>query len=486
MTKLKYLEPVLHKVCGTKAFKRICWYFKSQQPSDERFLDLAPVDSADRDGLYAKALDFAMQNSAIRNIALTGPYGSGKTSVIKTYEKNTHYRFLNVSLATFSDPKITDKLDDEAPADEVTVKIERSILQQMLYGTDSSALPYSRFKRISKPRLLNTNAACFTLWVIACGYLYHEGQEILSIESLESLKPLWGFVSLFVVSYFAQLVSRALKASHSLSVKRLSLQGGEVELDKTPESSILNKHLDEIIYFFEENDYDAVVFEDLDRFGSPEIFIKLREINKIINDRPRRRVVSRKLKLSQPLKFLYAIKDDVFLNKDRAKFFDFITPIIPIINNSNSREMFTECILPKDAGIKISSRFLSEVSLYLDDFRLIKNISNEFLIYRGKIGGDPSLDKLLAMIVYKNIYPKDFEELHHGRGALYDVVEQRMTLLTSASSKSDEEVERLKKKISDSESEFCSASEDFLGAIVRWASRLLYQGYIFRGERCRV
>ncbi|WP_143024613.1 hypothetical protein [Phytopseudomonas seleniipraecipitans] len=459
---MKYLEPVLRKIFGTKAFKRVCWYLKYEQPTDERFFDLAPVDSADPDGLYGKALDFAMQNAAIRNIALTGPYGSGKTSVIKTYEKNKHYRFLNVSLATFSDPNVVNAPGVEPPADEVTVKIERSILQQMLYGTDSSTLPYSRFKRISKPQWLSINAICFTGWIVACGLLYHEKDKLLATPSLGALEPLWIFISLYVVAYFAQLISRAHKASHSLSVKRLSLQNGEVELDKTPESSILNKHLDEIIYFFEENNYDAVIFEDLDRFGSPEIFIKLREINKIINDRPKRRSFLHRLKIAQPLKFLYAIKDDVFLNKDRAKFFDFITPIIPIINNSNSREMFAECISPKGAEIGIGSRFLSEVSLYLDDFRLIKNISNEFLVYRGKVGGDPNLEKLLSMIVYKNTYPKDFEELHHGKGALYRIVDQRVSVIAAASSQIDEDIERLKKLVASSEGEVCVACEDMV------------------------
>jgi len=46
------------------------------------FIALSPVDNADPDGSYAKALSFSLENSSINNIALTGPYGSGKSSII--------------------------------------------------------------------------------------------------------------------------------------------------------------------------------------------------------------------------------------------------------------------------------------------------------------------------------------------------------------------------------------------------------------------
>ena len=107
------------------------------------------------------------------------------------------------------------------------------------------------------------------------------------------------------------LISDAYKALFGLSLKKISLTNAEIETGESPENSILNRHLDEIIYFFQQTKYDVVVIEDLDRFGNPEIFVKLREINKLINDNEKTREI----------KFLYALKDDMFAHKSRAKFF---------------------------------------------------------------------------------------------------------------------------------------------------------------------
>jgi hypothetical protein len=451
---MKGFNKLLAKLQNTSTFKRLARGFHAKRPLRNSFVDLAPIDFADQDGLYREALRFAMHNASIRNVAITGPYGSGKTSVIKTFEKNSPYRFLNVSLATFSDPNsLSAPLPDSEQVD-VTAKVERSILQQMLYGAGSGTLPYSRFKRISRPGWVDLNAILFVSWGASVGLLYHNHDDLLKAFSSQTLEWVWIFTAAYALLYLARLVSKALQASHSLSVKKLSLQSGEVELDGIPESSILNKHLDEIIYFFEENDYDLVVFEDLDRFGNPEIFIKLREINKIINDRPKRKGMLPFLSRTQPLKFIYAIKDDIFLNKDRAKFFDFILPIIPIINNSNSREILKRCIQAAGYTTGVQDRFVGEVSLYLDDMRLIKNISNEFLIYEKKVGSNKlNVNRLLAVIIYKNAYPKDFENLHHGSGALYEIVQKRTSILIQSASNIDNQIEALRELITDSEHE---------------------------------
>ena len=71
----------------------------------------------------------------------------------------------------------------------------------------------------------------------------------------------------------------------------------------------------------------------------------------------------------------------MFDNTDRTKFFEFIVPVVPIINHSNSIDMVLRQgeRLPIVRGL--NEQFLRDVSLHLNDLRLIRNIFNEYAIY---------------------------------------------------------------------------------------------------------
>lgn len=234
----------------------------------------------------------------------------------------------------------------------------------------------------------------------------------------------------------------------------------EIEAGEPSENSILNRHLDEIIYFFQVTNYDVVVIEDLDRFGEPEIFVKLREINKLINDNNLK-------KTRHPIKFLYALKDDMFVHKSRAKFFDFIIPVVPIINSSNSLDKIQERLRGLDSGKTIDAQFLREVSLYIDDLRLVHNIFNEFVIYYEHLKSD-SLDvtKLLAMMIYKNVYPNDFENLPYGKGALFGVCDKKSELLKRSIDGLKEESDQYRSQIKSADTENARSTEELINSYI--------------------
>lgn len=69
--------------------------------TQSKFIDLAPTDDADVAGVYSDALLYATRNPNVSNIALTGPYGSGKSSIIKSFLKKHKPHALQISLASF-------------------------------------------------------------------------------------------------------------------------------------------------------------------------------------------------------------------------------------------------------------------------------------------------------------------------------------------------------------------------------------------------
>ncbi|MCQ1056422.1 hypothetical protein NNO95_19490, partial [Acinetobacter baumannii] len=111
----------------------------------------------------------------------------------------------------------------------------------------------------------------------------------------------------------------------------------------------------------------------------------------------------------------------MFKDKDRSKFFDFIIPVIPVINPTNAYDLIREKYIneEKDSQLHkdIEDVFLHQVSLFFDDMRLVTNIFNEFKLYVKKLQ-NPNLNKnkLLALIIYKNYYPSEFANLHSNNG----------------------------------------------------------------------
>ena len=92
---------------------------------------------------YFSSFDFAFSDNDVRNIAVTGPYGAGKSTVIQSYHsKRNKEDYINVSLAGFDIAK------NEKEKPDNMREVEISILQQILYKVDRKTLPDSRIERI--------------------------------------------------------------------------------------------------------------------------------------------------------------------------------------------------------------------------------------------------------------------------------------------------------------------------------------------------
>lgn len=122
---------------------------------------------------------------------------------------------------------------------------------------------------------------------------------------------------------------------------------------------------------------------------------------------------------------MYAVRDDIFSKEDRTKFFDFIIPIIPVINATNSGEILLQRLTEaKNNGIEhdISQGFVLDISPFISDMRILQNIYNEFVVYKKTLRTSQELnlsdEQMLAIIVVKNLYPSDFADLQNEKGVL--------------------------------------------------------------------
>lgn len=107
------------------------------------FQKLTPINNADI-SVYEEAINFVFHNSDIKNVAISGPYSAGKSSVLESYKaKHTDHSFVHLSLAHFRTP------EQESTEQESSVKesiLEGKILNQLIHQIPSEKIPQTNFR----------------------------------------------------------------------------------------------------------------------------------------------------------------------------------------------------------------------------------------------------------------------------------------------------------------------------------------------------
>lgn len=415
---------------------------ENENQKNDIFTDLAPTDNLSNDQKYVETLDWALNDERIKNIAITGPYGAGKSSIIASYLRKRPYikkRSLNISLANFSKKK-NDIVENETKKfDEKD--IQRSILKQLFYKTKPSKIPLSRYRKLYKPNAVKIFMFLVLtfLLVLMISYIFNYSSFNRNIGLIDTAykrlvsEKIPSILIILIVTVIVFLVIGVIIKLISYLYSRFSISkinlGSFAEASQDIGSSIFDKNMDEIMYFFENTGYRIVFFEDLDRWDNSSIFLHLRELNSTLN---------RDELIRESIIFIYAIGDDFFNNdEERTKFFDFIIPVIPVMTSTNAGEF----LINKLKSYKdISDKFVYDVSPYISNIRILDNICNEFGIYEPIIIRHQKLqlsrEKLLALIIFKNLYPKDFVDLEKEKGIVKDAFDKK-----------DEYIEQIRKSI---------------------------------------
>lgn len=433
--------------------KKLLNLFKCENKKEVLSISLAPkviTEESEKEKIkpYLDSLIKAINTKDVNNIAITGSYGSGKSTILKTFQEEykSYFRFLNVSLASFN------KINNESSKDSEKLErlLEISILQQIIYSVSPNKIPNSHFKRILNIPLWRKRIIAFliTLWVL-CLLLFWKNNyiEIVNPNNWSIYKNLeWIGIIISIITFigFSFLSYKIIDLFRNSKISRVSIQG-EIELNnnENEDKSIFNQYLDEIIYFFQKTKYNILIIEDLDRFENTNIFTKLREINILLNN-------SNLIK--EKISFIYAISDDFFTDKkERVKFFEYMIPIIPFINYSNAEEQLKKLI--KDSGLEeniFSDDFISDITPFIDDIdmRLLVNIFQEFLVYKDIVGKiNPVNEQLFAIITYKNIAPEDFNKLGSRQGKLFSLLNDKDKYVRNFIEEIDKEISKKEKYI---------------------------------------
>ncbi len=360
---------------------------------------LNPDNTIDRKSF--DALEYTFLNKNITNIAITGNYSSGKSSIIESFiDKNFCFKkkFFILSLATLSDDN--KKYDAK--------EIEKSIIEQLYYSN------LIKIVDIEKNFFKCLSAIC-SIFLFDIIYIFLLSKLNL-IMQIDTYIRFWLYVIFIIImSLFMYKVLKIIQRSN-----KVSITAPNIEIDikgEEGDSNIINKELGLIQSIINTIGIKYIIFEDLDRFNKSIIFEHLRELNIILNNQ-------KKIFNNSKIKFIYLIRDEVFKDENRTKFFDFIYPVIPYVTYNTSGEELNKVIKKYNLQEELPERDILNICSYINDFRILKNVLNEYRIYKNDLNRKNINSLVLfSILLYKNTFSEDFSKLQQGEGNLYNVLE---------------------------------------------------------------
>lgn len=353
---------------------------------------------------------------------------------------------------------------------ESEIELEKDIIGQLLFSSNPWYYPDSKIRRLKEYPFRSIGiayiliATFISLGVALFNKKLNDLTDIFQYyNSLSNSAKTFVFLGLvlgFCIFYFC--VHYFSKISWTLS----SNFGNKIELSgqyKSDDPNVVNKDLlllygDELKYYFKKSRIKYVIFEDLDRYNQPLIFQRLRQLNINLN------------KGKQRIVFIYTLKDSVFNqrvtsaneniksdeNDDdgetdngnaaelKSKFFDYIISLMPTTSFQNSKGRFKDeirnyRILRRNDSEKsqsnnndeiydgkIDEKYLDGLGNFIYDTREIVSIISEVATYAQKLSDrNISIDKLLGVVVYKNEYPEDFENIINGTSKISCLMQNR-------------------------------------------------------------
>lgn len=387
-----------------------------------------------------------LENDNIKNLAVFGSYGAGKSSFIKTFfnhctvnnrrdeddviyislpdfdyrngsknSKQSHKEQCSFDNKTYlknnKQTKTTENQSDyskkntlekpqngQAETSESDLckldleTVETEIIRQLVCSKISKKITVSLFSNF-KSDLLEKAKISFVIFCCITVFLLCLNQQVGLKEFFNKdiyLLPKLCLLFLLLLSLINYIFIR-------FRFSNISFFNIGVSAKDKSELSVFDAYLDEITYLFGESNCRYVVFEDLDRTENYEVLTHLRSLNFILNNDYRCK--DKISGVQRRIVFIYVIRSDIFTTaQETVKFFDASIHIQNVITSANSREFFIKYrddlsknfnkdelkqkFLSKKA---LTDEFLSNIAIFVTDLRLVKMIFNDYLNILGAL-----------------------------------------------------------------------------------------------------
>ena len=397
--------------------------------------------------IYYRYLNAAFEEPRIKNIGVVGSYGVGKSSLLHSYEKREHKHFLYVTMG-----KSKDNNDDSKNA------IERRILLQIYSKFRREDIPLSGFEMIREAMShVKSKVAVGIIWLLVILLLtfYAPLGRLLKAKlpsnclliQLKTYIHIGLYITMIVLSLliFGYLFYKLITKMHLRKIS-LKSENAELEVEREDDKDYLDQYSMELVYCLEQTAKKighTVVFEDMDRMKLKDvvdIFARLKEINTMVNQRLQ--------KDNKYIKFVYVVNDAVLAKMEHYKFFDYVLPVVPGVNPRTSNYIFRKNLARVNDYLKsrLQNETLNEefkelestkpdtmvncAAPFLSDYRLQYMILNDYSIFMEMNAvhneiekGQKTAQKLLALAIYKNVWPGYYESLSSGRQTRFFALE---------------------------------------------------------------
>ena len=231
-----------------------------------RFERLTPIDNMELN-VYEEAIDYVFSNSDVKNVAISGAYSAGKSSVLASYKKkHGELRFLHISLAHFK------STDQESDAEVKESTLEGKILNQLIHQIPSEKIPQTNFrvKKTVSSKSIATSTIGAVLFLISILHLlfFSVWKNYISVLPVSLIKSILmpsthpyalivdGIIILVLLSLSVHKLIRIQREKNIF--RKLNIKGNEIEIFEKSDDSYFDKYLNEVLYLFENADADAV------------------------------------------------------------------------------------------------------------------------------------------------------------------------------------------------------------------------------------